>query len=58
LALAEAQVEDSRRARDDTPQPSAEQVKAADEVAASERAVAAARVANALPQGNTSLQGQ
>jgi HlyD family secretion protein len=45
LALAEAQVEDSRRARDDTAQPSAEQVKAADEVAASERAVAAARVA-------------
>ena len=45
LALAEAQVEDARRARDDATQPSAEQVKAADEVAASERAVAAARFA-------------
>ena len=45
LALAEAQVEDARRARDDATQPSAEQVKAADEVFASERAVAAARAA-------------
>ncbi len=45
LALAEAQVEDARRARDDATQPTAEQVKAADEVFASERAVAAARSA-------------
>jgi HlyD family secretion protein len=43
LALAEAQVGDRRRARDDAAQPAAEQVKAADSVAASERAVAAAR---------------
>jgi HlyD family secretion protein len=45
LALAEAQVEDARRARDDATQPAAEQVKAADEVFASERAVGAARSA-------------
>jgi HlyD family secretion protein len=43
LRLAEAQVEDRRRARDDAPQPAGEQVKLADSVAASERAVAAAR---------------
>jgi HlyD family secretion protein len=43
LSLAEAQVEDRRRARDDAPQPAGEQVKLADSVAASERAVAAAR---------------
>ena len=45
LALAEAQVEDARRARDDAAQPSAEQVKAGDEVAAAERAAATARSA-------------
>jgi HlyD family secretion protein len=43
LASAEAQVEDRRRARNDAAQPAPEQVKAADEVAVSERAVAAAR---------------
>jgi HlyD family secretion protein len=43
LSLAEAQVEDRRRARDDAPQPAAEQVKVADSIATSERTVAAAR---------------
>jgi HlyD family secretion protein len=43
LSLAEAQVEDRRRARDDAPQPAGELVKLADSIAASERAVVAAR---------------
>jgi len=45
LASAEAQVEDRQRARDDAVQLAPEQVKAGDEVAASERAIADARLA-------------
>jgi HlyD family secretion protein len=53
--LAEAQVEDRTRTRNDAPQPAGEQVKLADSVAGCERAVAAAR--NALDQLVAARQG-